>query len=467
MLACNHFAVWIKTVISLFLSVLIITKVDAQAPLSGGATSVFVFDGNAFSKPATNLSLTRRENFFIGNAFFKNPWVSAPSSTTARDGLGPLFNTSTCQSCHIKDGRGRPPKADEIMTSMLIRLAVEQKQALDLPKSQSALPDPVYGHQIQNRAIAGVDPEASVHIEWQEKRYALNENESVSLRVPKIMIRDLAYGPLHDDIRLSARTAPAMIGMGLLEAVPISMLEDIAEQQAAQNNGVSGRLNRVWDIKRQTTVAGKFGWKAGQPNVRQQVASAFAGDMGLTSNWFSQQPCTSTQTVCNSAPNGGQPEVSDEILDLVTFYSKTLAVPARRNIEAKEVQRGEQLFHQIGCVVCHVETLHTGDDPDFPELSKQEIHPYTDLLLHDMGEGLSDHSAEFLATGQEWRTPPLWGIGLLNTVNGHTNLLHDGRARNVEEAILWHGGEAKPAKENYVGLSPPERDALLQFIDSL
>ena len=441
--------------------------VAAQPPHSGGGTTVFVTNTNSFSKPATNLALTRRDSFFIGNSFFRNPWVSSPASTTARDGLGPLFNTNTCQSCHIKDGRGRPPLDNEIMTSMLVRVAIQGERKSKLSPEMGVVPDPNYGNQFQNRAIQGVQPEATIAIEWKQKEIKLNENESVFLRTPELQFKDLAYGPIHKDARFSARTAPVMIGIGLLEAIPISALEDIAKQQQNSNEGVSGRLNKVWDIQKQQTVAGRFGWKAGQPTVRQQVASAFAGDIGITSNLFPQQPCMPIQTACEKAPAGDQPEVNDEILEFVTFYSKTLAVPARRNINDQDVRQGEKLFRKINCAVCHVETLHTGIDPNFPELSNQEIHPYTDLLLHDMGEGLADHSSEFLATGREWRTPPLWGIGLLQTVNGHTNLLHDGRARNVEEAILWHGGEAEKSRQAYTDLSKKERSRLLRFIDSL
>ena len=442
-------------------------SVYARAPHSGGDTTVFVSNANAYSKPAKNLSLTRRDNFFIGNAFFKNLWVSAPASTTARDGLGPLFNTNACQSCHIKDGRGRPPIEDEVMTSMLVRVSLQQTDTEDETSRNGVIADPNYGNQFQNRAIYGVKPEATVNIDWQQQEIKINGQESVTLRTPKIYLTDLNYGPLHDDAVFSARTAPAMIGIGLLELVPDSAIDEIAKRQNAGTDGISGRRNMVWDIQQKITVPGRFGWKAGQPTVRQQVASAFAGDMGITSNLFTQQPCTNRQPECLDAPTGGEPEINDEILDLVTFYSKTLAVPARRNINDKDVQLGEQLFREVGCNACHVETLHTGVDKNFPELSMQEIHPYTDLLLHDMGEGLADHAREFLATGTEWRTPPLWGIGLMQTVNGHTNLLHDGRARNVEEAILWHGGEAEDSRRAYASLIKEKRSQLLAFINSL
>ena len=439
----------------------------AQSPNLGGDTTVFVTDSKAFSKPANNLALTRRDRFFIGNAFFRNPWVSAPASTTARDGLGPLFNTNACQSCHIRDGRGRPPNNNERMTSMLVRVGLQHTGDTGSTKISGVVADPVYGFQIQNRAIQGVPPEASINIEWLPVKFKLNDGEVVTLRAPKVRFSDLNYGPLHEQAAISLRVAPAMIGLGLLEAVPNETLIEIAASQNSGDENISGRQNMVWDVELQATVPGRFGWKAGQPTVKQQVASAFVGDMGITSSLFPDQPCTSKQKKCVSAPSGGNPEVIDEFLDFVTFYSKTLAVPARRNINDEAVKQGETLFRQAGCNSCHIETLHTGVDAEFPELSKQKIHPYTDLLLHNMGDGLADKFGEFEAEGNEWRTPPLWGIGLLQTVNGHTNLLHDGRARNIEEAILWHGGEAEFSRDHYIDLSKSQRAQLLKFLNSL
>ncbi len=425
---------------------------------------------NAYSKPANNLPYSRRDGFFIGNAFFRNPWVIAPSSTTARDGLGPLFNTNTCQSCHVKDGRGEPYVGNKPKVALLVRLSVNSNNS-DRDNSQfikhGLIPEPTYGGQIQPRAIPGVAAEAKVALEWSETEFKFPDGTSVQLRKPQVILSQLAYGELHEETVLSARAAPAMIGLGLLEAIPESTLKSISESQYQSDTGVSGKLNMVWDELQQKTVVGRFGWKAAMPNVKQQVASAFSGDIGITSKIFPEQLCTKAQKECLSAPSGGNPELDDEFLDFVTFYSKTLAVPARRDINNQQVMMGEQYFRDIGCNQCHRESIITGIDKNFPELSRQEIHPYTDLLLHDMGEGLADHSREFLATGTEWRTPPLWGIGLLETVNGHTKLLHDGRARNVEEAILWHQGEALFARDAYTNLPHEKRQSLLKFINSL
>jgi CxxC motif-containing protein (DUF1111 family) len=436
---------------------------SAGAPDSGGDTTIRIFDTGAFSLPAANLSLTRRGDFFAGSSFFENPWVSAPASTSARDGLGPLFNTNACQSCHLKDGRGRPPHAGEPMTSMLVRTSIPAAES----SPSGVTPEPTYGEQLQPHGVPGVPGEARVSIEWSEVRGRFADGTPYMLRRPQLRIDELAYGPLAQNALLSARVAPALIGLGLLEAIPRAAIEAGADPDDANGDGISGRANRVHDASAGTPALGRFGWKAGQPSVRQQVAAAFAGDLGITSSLYPDQPCTAAQARCRSAPAGGTPELSDDVLDLVAFYAKTLAVPGRRRTASAAIRAGEIGFRELGCTSCHVETWSTGDDTRFPELSGQQIHPYTDLLLHDMGDGLADGRPEFEASGREWRTPPLWGIGLVSVVSRHTEFLHDGRARNLEEAILWHGGEAEPAQERYLALPRTRRDQLLQFLESL
>lgn len=440
---------------------------NLDMPRAGGATTTNRFDTDAFSLPAANLALSRRRAFFAGNAFFTQPWVRAPSSTSARDGLGPLFNTNTCQSCHLKDGRGRPPESGEPMISMLVRVSVPLDPAGDLRPENGVAPEPTYGNQIQSHGLPGVQPEATPFLTWEVVRGSLADGSPFELLRPTLELQDLAYGPLHPDAMLSGRVAPALVGMGLLQALAETDL--LAREDPGDDNGdgISGRANRVWDRALRRTVLGRFGWKAGQPTVRQQVAAAFAGDLGITSNLLPQQPCTRRQSVCEQTPSGGAPELSDEVLDLVTFYVQVLGVPARRTPQAAAVRSGEALFREIGCSGCHVETYTTGQLPGLPELSGQRIHPYTDLLLHDMGAGLADRRPEFRADGREWRTPPLWGIGLVEIVSRHTRFLHDGRARNLEEAILWHGGEARGARDAYAMLSRVQRDHLLFFLRSL
>ncbi|PMN88399.1 di-heme oxidoredictase family protein [Enterovibrio norvegicus] len=437
---------------------------------SGGATTTFKQGANAFSQPASNLPLSERIDFSVGNSFFRNPWVSAPASTDARDGLGPLFNTNGCQNCHIKDGRGHLPETgDDNAVSMLIRLSIpamtaeQQKQLI----MDGNIPEPNYGGQLQDFALPGVEPEAKVNIHFETHVETFADGTEVTLRKPIIVLSDLYYGDMHPDTEMSLRIAPPMIGLGLLEAVSASQLTAIAEKQTKANQGISGRANRVWDIEKKASVIGRFGWKAGQPTLMQQNAAAFNGDLGLTSHLFSVENCTSSQSSCDTLPNGGKPEVSEKILNFVEFYSQHLAVPARRNIDDPQVMAGETLFVEANCGSCHQASLKTASIEGRPALSNQTIHPYTDLLLHDMGEGLADNRSEFIANGQEWRTAPLWGLGYTQEVNGHTHYLHDGRARNALEAVLWHGGEAKASKQRVLKMNKQEREALVAFLHSL
>jgi CxxC motif-containing protein (DUF1111 family) len=437
--------------------------------LSAGSATVQRSDHNAFSQPSANLSALRRLDFSVGNSFFRNPWVIAPATTTARDGLGPLLNTNGCQNCHIKDGRGHPPAPEAVSaTSMLVRLSITPRAAdADILQRQGIVPEPVYGGQLQDMAIPGVPAEGKVRVDYQLATLQFADGTPVELRKPRLHISQLGYGPLHPDTQLSARIAPPMIGLGLLEAIGAAQILANADPGDINADGISGRANWVWDDALATTVLGRFGWKAGQPSLNQQNAHAFAGDMGLTTSLLPADHCSAKQTACRNAINGGVPEVSDYILAQVLFYSRNLGVPARRHVDAPQVLAGKALFQQVGCGSCHTPSFTTAVDAAEPELANQLIRPYSDLLLHDMGAGLADNRAEFQATGREWRTPPLWGLGLTATVNGHSQLLHDGRARNLLEAIAWHAGEAEAAKQAVLQFDLAERAALLAFLQSL
>ncbi len=437
---------------------------------------------DAFSRPSANLSFSSESDFRIGNAIFRKVWVSSPSSTPSSDGLGPLYNARSCQRCHLKDGRGHPPAAnwpDDNAVSMLFRLSVPEagktkaEAALGGVKTQ---PDLKYGGQLQDHAIQSHAAEGRIHITYKEHQVTFADGETVSLRKPTYRIADPAYGRLNPNLMISPRVAPQMIGLGLLEAIPAQDIISGADPEDENGDGISGRANRAWSLEHNKTMLGRFGWKAGQPTMRQQSAAAFSGDMGLSTTLFDNASgdCTHVQTACRIAPNGNTPEqdnveVGNELLNLVVHYASNLAVPARDNKDDPIVQTGKEIFHKLGCTACHRPSWTTGKHPEDNQqhLTGQKIWPYTDLLLHDMGEGLADNRPEKEANGREWRTPPLWGIGLTKTVSGHTNFLHDGRARNLTEAILWHGGEAKPARESFVKLTRDERQALLRFLNSL
>ena len=430
--------------------------------LLGGSTTVFNASEEAFGFAASQLTFEERSDFGAGNSFFRQSWVSAPASTTARDGLGPFFNAVACASCHFKDGRGRPPGFDgETARGLLLRLSID-----GLAADGSALPDPIYGHQLQDNAILGQTAKGGFTISYQDIVETFDDGSQVVLKKPMYNISNLGYGNLAPNVKVSPRIANQIIGLGLLEALDENTILNLADPNDMDGDGISGKANYVFDIASNKTVMGRFGWKANQPNVRQQVAAAFGGDMGITSFLFPTENCP-PGIDCDAIPNGGSPEISDVNLNKVALYASTLSVPARRNIDNQNVLKGKKTFETIGCTGCHTPKLQTGNSHPIAALRNQTIRPFTDLLLHDMGIELADNAPDFLASGSEWRTPALWGIGLLNIVNKGTFLMHDGRARSVEEAILWHGGEAKNAKDKYKLLSLQDRKDLLQFMNTL
>ncbi|WP_137129730.1 di-heme oxidoredictase family protein [Rhizobium sp. FY34] len=449
-----------------------------EAMAGGAGTSRAAVNGNAFSQFSANITFAEQEQFKLGNALFTKLWVASPSSTQASDGLGPLYNARACQSCHIKDGRGHPPEGLADRTSMFLRLARPART----PAEQAALdrhealnfPDPAYGEQLQDLAVPGLAAEGEMQIAYDEQPVTLGDGTVVSLRKPKYSVSDLAYGPLSPDTTLSPRVAPPMLGMGLIEAIPDTEILAHADPDDRNGDGISGKAAVVRDHLSGKLSLGRFGWKAQNATVRDQTAAAFAGDMGLSTpdRLTPYGDCTANQPACLSLPTGvqarlGDSEAPDPVMDLVTFYSKNLAVPMRRNVDDAQVLRGKQQFYASGCASCHVPKFVTRRGTDNLAQAFQLIWPYSDFLLHDMGEGLADGQAVGLATGTEWRTQPLWGIGLTQTVNGHSFFLHDGRARNLTEAILWHGGEATRARDAFAALPADDRKALLTFLESL
>jgi CxxC motif-containing protein (DUF1111 family) len=447
----------------------------------GAATSRHAINRSAFSHPSSTLTFAQQLDFRVGDGIFRKLWVSAPSSTTSSDGLGPLYNARSCQSCHLKDGRGHPAEGgrwpDGDGTSMLFRLSVpprtEGEQRAIEEGRQTIVPEPTYGGQLQGFAIQGHSPEARVRITYEDRAVALHGGPVVHLQRPSYRVVDLQYGPMRADTLLSPRVAAPMIGLGLLEMVDEADLLARADPDDRDGDGVSGRPNLVWSPEHGRPMLGRFGWKAARATVPDQTAGAFSGDMGLSTELLpaAAGDCTPTQTRCREAPSGADEphgvEVAPPMFELVVFYARNLAVPMRRHVDAPDVLRGKAVFYRTGCTACHAPKYVTRTDPGRPELSGQLIWPYTDLLLHDMGPDLADGRPEGQASGREWRTPPLWGIGLTAVVSGHTRFLHDGRARTLLEAILWHGGEAETAKRRVIGMTREERDALLAFLASL
>jgi CxxC motif-containing protein (DUF1111 family) len=422
--------------------------------LSAGPLTVFEAGPNAFGHPVPGLDIELERAFFRGRALFRDDWVAAPASTETRDGLGPLFNARSCEACHIADGRGRPPRDGErALGPMLVRLGVRGPDGI-------AVPEPTYGGQFQPFAILGVVAEGTVTVTYEELPGTYGDGTAYTLRRPHYAFSDLGYGLLDPSVMVSPRIPPAMIGMGLLAAIAADAIAAREDSDDADGDGISGR-RRVAGAE-----LGRFGLKAGQASVAHQVTAAFNGDLGLTSSAIPNDDCTAVQSACRAAISGGAPELITAIEHHVTRYSELLAVPARRRWDAPEVLRGKTRFEEAGCASCHVPSHVTGAS-ELALLQGIQIRPYTDLLLHDMGPALADDFPERGADGREWRTPPLWGIGLTQTVSGHELFLHDGRARGLAEAILWHGGEAERARDMFRNYPEADRDDLLAFLQSL
>ncbi len=440
---------------------------------SGGATTQFIFNTEAFDLPAANLSSARRQTFFTANASFDLNWVTAPSA--AKDGLGPTFNNTSCDGCHVGDGRGAPPAGGgSVFNTMLFRIS--GPGADGVTGGPAPLGD--YGTQFNNRAIAGVATEGVVSVSYAEEPGSFPDGEAYSLRRP---IYNFLWNTNFNgsagaapttqgaDYFVSPRVAPAVYGLGLISAIPEAAILSRADENDADGDGVSGRANYVYRHASGATRLGRFGWKLNQPDLPQQNQSAFIGDIGITSPLFTAENCPGQQAAgaCGAAVSGGSPEIDAANVDLINLYTHLVAVPGRRDFRNADVIAGKRLFRTIGCAACHAPGYRTGDLAGFPEVSNQLIRPYSDFLLHDMGDDLADGRTDFLANGREWRTAPLWGAGLIPTVNQHNNLLHDGRARGFQEAILWHGGEAEASRNRYRGLSRTERAQILRFLESL
>jgi len=422
--------------------------VPLAPPRAGGDTTVDNRTSQAFAQPAANLRPENDRPHRAGDAAFAAIFVPAPSNLNP--GLGPTYNNVSCNGCHLRNGRGMPVMGRTSQrTQLLVRVSLPDGVP-DHP--HGAVPVPGLGLQVRDQAVYGATPPASLTLSWVERTGQYADGTPYSLRSPEVSIVPADGSALPEDLQMSLRLPPPVFGLGLLEAIPVETLRAMEDPDDRDGDGISGRMNEVWDVAARTLVPGRFGWKANSPHLRQQSAEAYFNDMGISSPLFPE-------------PDGTH-EISAEILGAAVFYSESLGVPARAALDDPEVQRGERLFRSLGCESCHRETLETGPALH-EELAWQRIHPYTDLLLHDLGPELADGRPDGAATGTEWRTPPLWGLGLTHTVLPYSGFLHDGRARSLEEAVLWHGGEAQGAREGFRALRRDERAALLKFLGSL
>ncbi len=477
----------------LLLSITILTACDKQsssvAPAfnssewkPGGNTTIPTSNKIRFDLPAANLSPPLKTDFHAGKALAQQPWIKAPTATDSRDGLGPLYNARTCMACHVNGGKGSTPNnPSEELFSSLIRFSIPGEN-----KTLGVTPHPAYGDQVQSQSTSlahqlrhipsaqniakDVKPEAYIFINWTEKNIQYPDGTNITLKSPSPVFKNLGYGEVGKNTLVSLRTAPSIHGMGLIELIPQNQLDALTDAHDKNQDGISGRTNQVWDSVKQETVPGRFGLKANKATLALTVAGAFANDLGISNPLARSQPCTDLQITCLKAATGNDEngfELNQSQLDRVIFFNQNLAPVAARNLDQKEVIAGRELFYETGCQNCHQPNFKTGPSKTLPHLANQTIWPYSDFLLHDMGKELADNRPDFTANGQEWRTPPLWGVGLRTKVNRSTALLHDGRADTIEEAILWHSGEALKAKKDFMKLKQKDRDNLILFVESI
>lgn len=414
--------------------------------LEGGDTTIDDDSSKSYTHPLANL--TNGDDYQkhdLGKEGFHKNFARSPIN--GKIVAGPKFNHISCVGCHINNGRGET-KFAQSKSQSVIKISAKVGQPT-LPGGP--IPVPNFGLQLRDHSLGGVTPDSKISVTWEPIQGSYNDGTPYELRRPIVKIKQ---NKLPSGTMISLRRAPPVFGVGLLDAIGSQTILSLADPNDSNQDGISGRANMVWDIISKKQKIGRFGWKAGSPTAKQQIATAYAIDMGITNPIISL--------------GDKIPEINKRILNRTVFYTQTLGVPRARDQSLAAVKKGKELFVTLNCSGCHLMTVTTGNH-SIEELSNQTIHPFTDLLLHDMGEALSDDRPEFMASGAEWRTPPLWGIGLTGAAlnNKPENYLHDGRARSLAEAILWHGGEAETSKQGFLNSSAADRDALIKFLRSL
>jgi CxxC motif-containing protein (DUF1111 family) len=382
--------------------------------------------------PWTEVHPAARRDFDRGRTIFNSPWLPAGHADAARDGLGPLFVQPSCDGCHKNGARGGPAaSAGQLSSSFVMQLD-------GAPTS--------YGHVLNTQAIAGHSPEGRITVTWQQRSGNYPDGQRWTLREPRYALRDLVAGPLPAGTVLKPRIAPALFGAGLLDGAAQAAVEAMQLAQPAALRGSAG---------------GRFGWQGGAASLVDQTALAFAREMGLTSEFQPRDDCTPAQASCRQAPHGGEPEVSEQVFHAVTTFQFLLAAPARGQLASAADAAGAALFERVGCAACHAPRL-----PVVREQGEILIDAYTDLLQHDLGSGLADRTVDGRVVQSRWRTAPLWGLAEALRA-GQPALLHDGRAAGLEEAILWHEGQAATARGNFMALDAATRRQLLDWLATL
>lgn len=430
-------------------------------------TGLFAFTSNkADSKLLLNpiSNLEDEDKFFLGRSFFTIPWVKAPSITAARDGLGPLFNANSCISCHPNNVKGKLfSKENSTNRSLLARISVPKNQSKkhqDIFYKKGFIPEKTYGEQLAINGIFGVPFEGNIKLEFEEKIVEFSDGEKVILQKPKYSLENLNYGEMEEDVIISYRLAQSLNGIGLISLILDEEILKNVDEDDKNQDGISGKANFVYSALSQKYELGRYTHKASVANLKEQVAFAASNDIGLTTTIEPEKKCTKYQKECLDAPKAKDSiDLPDFRLDAITYYLENLKTYSA-NKDTKEYKEGFPIFEDLSCNKCHISSFKT-------KLGF-EISPFSDFLLHDMGEDLADNRVEFSALGNEWRTAPLWG----NKINKLTNkdearLLHDGRAKTLEEAILWHGGEAQKSKDAFLNLEKSKRDKLIKFLEEL
>lgn len=403
------------------------------------------------------------DKFMLGKSFFTIPWVEAPSATTARDGLGPLYNANSCVACHPFDGKGMLyTKTGSVSRSLIAKLSIEANNSFEhqnFLNYKGFVPEPVYGNQLSINATFGVKPEGRVDVSFEEKELTFFDGEKQVLLKPKYKVVDLNYGDIQPNTNISYRMAPTLYGLGLIDQISnedILANEDVDDKDG---DGISGKANFVYSNITKKYELGKFTYKASVPFLKEQIAGAAINDMGITTSIFQNENCTKFQKECNDAPKAKDKiDLPDNRLDAIKYYIENLKVYTLKKDE--KYNSGLAIFESLSCAKCHITTFKTKQN--------EVINPFSDFLLHDMGDDLADGRVEFKASKNEWRSTPLWGISLYEKMNKQKQrFLHDGRARDIQEAILWHGGEANNSKEGFMKLPKDKREELIKFIEEL
>lgn len=425
-------------------------------------------------------------NTKIGQAIFEKLWVFAPASTKSSDGLGPFYNARSCQQCH-----NETKKTDQdFPTSLVIQLSIEpsnkgnqNEASLKHLKETGFIPEPTYGKQLQTFAYPGAYAEGYINAKKRNKHIQFRDGESVNLHYFEYSIKHLAYGTLHPNTHYSVRVAPRMINLGLLDQIPDASIEASADPDDINQDGISGKVNTVWNPETQSNDIGRFGWKAAKASLNQQNLAALSTDIGISS-WLFPNPegdCTAHQHHCVTLAQTSEthlsknpqhnrsslPEATKDMTDLLLAFTRNMGIHSPLSFNAQAHKEGERLFSEIGCVRCHQARFNIETSNSQNSTQTHSIWPYSDLLLHDMGIDLSDNRKEFQASGQEWRTAPLWGIAEYLRQIKVPHFLHDGRANSVLDAILWHGGEAKSSNDAFKKLTQQQRTHVIEFVEAL